>query len=561
MGTIRIEKGDWLKNAGIIGLIKVLEVNTFIDEDKDYIEFDEECLEDFEEDYFRLMIDIHKERLSVSKIIAYDSLLDKIKTSNITKESINEINKAIEYIKKKITSDSYKNGYLIIENDFDILGKAKELSKIKLTKKEEKSDIEEIKRGEVLKQANLLGEIIDFFSDEEVFRIIAAKNVMYDIIQPFWTNASFLLPANPKENMYKLYKKDFINPVLKYNSANKDKYKYNCFICDNKISKLGKPDAYDLTWLVKTGVDYKKKSSHFWNLKCDSYICPICNLVYSCVPLGFNIMYGQGIFINKNSSLKSLKQVNVTRDFYNSDKFEEMENKSYLNIVNYMKNQSVENIKEEFENIQVIKFDSSNSSRPYTFNMLSKEVMWIMYSHRKNLENLIKVTVKVTDKYYINVYNEVVKRLFNGSNMFDLIHQLLVLYLNGSFKGIYSIERILNINNSVLYMKGVKDMNLTESSKYKNYGLKLRDAYKDKSSESKLQGITYRLLNALKTKDTGKFMDTLINSYMYVRKEIPTDFIKALGYNDRLSNVGYAFIIGLQGVEGKNEGGENNDGK
>ena len=64
MGTIRIEKGDWLKNAGIIGLIKVLGVNTFdldtfIDKEKDCIKFYEECLEDFEEDYFSLMIDIH----------------------------------------------------------------------------------------------------------------------------------------------------------------------------------------------------------------------------------------------------------------------------------------------------------------------------------------------------------------------------------------------------------------------------------------------------------------------------------------------------------------------
>mgnify|MGYP001571694009 CR=1 FL=1 len=90
--------------------------------------------------------------------------------------------------------------------------------------------------------------------------------------------------------------------------------------------------------------------------------------------------------------------------------------------------------------------------------------------------------------------------------------------------------------------------------------LALRKKYIEINSESKLSGITYRLLNALKTKDNSKFMDTLINAYMYSGKEIPIEFTKGLINSDILQAIGYAFLIGLQGEENsKKKEGEVNE--
>ena len=44
---------------------------------------------------------------------------------------------------------------------------------------------------------------------------------------------------------------------------------------------------------------------------------------------------------------------------------------------------------------------------------------------------------------------------------------------------------------------------------------------------------------------------------MYMKAEIPTDFIKALNNQDMLQSVGYAFLIGLQGSEEDKEEKEN----
>lgn len=543
MSSVRVELGDWLKNASILGLLKVLESKTTNTNEiiikNNYIEFDSKLLDNFEESYFSKLIEANKKHLSWFTIINYEQELDNFEIEGMNEKNLERFNKILEDIKTKIKSNSYKSAYSLLENSSFIEKSEKNLNKIKLKKNENLINHKE----EFLALKKALKEIITYMKLPEVKRIIAAKNVMYEIIQPFWTNVSFLLKTKNKDDMYKLYKEDFIEPLISFNDKDKSKAKYNCFTCENKILKLNKPDAFDLTWLVKTGVDMSRKSSHFWNMNGDAFICPICNLIYSCLPLGFNFLKGKGIFINNNQDVLRLKQANVINYDYENT-IEEIEQMSYFNIIDSMNQEVINNIDKEFDNIQVIKIDSNNGSRPYSFNILSKRMMNIVYFNRRNLESLIKVRVKITDKYYINLYSEVVRNMYEGKNLFELISKLVTLNLSGKFKGIGYIYRILEINNSIV---GGKEMRNEDLAKFKNYGIKLREKYKDKASESKIQGITYKLLNSLKTKDSSKFMDTIINSYMYMKLEIPSDFIKAMNNTEWLQSVGYSFLVGLQG--------------
>lgn len=550
MSIIKIELGDWLKNASIIGLLSVLEKKQTIDNKvmyyKNYIEFDSSMLDEFEEEYFKVLIEKHEKSLSWYKLVSYEPIVENYLVKDLVKDDIESINKIIDEFKNKLKSNSYKNGYLLLDDSEFIEKIESELGKIKISKKQEFIEVKEI----IIKQCNLLMKAIRYLKRSDVKRIIAAKNVMYDIVQPFWTNVSFLLKTNNKNNMYQLYKNDFIEPTLKYIDSTDKKRKYSCFTCNNKISKFGKPEAFDLTWIVKTGADMSRKSSHFWNFNGDAYICPVCNLLYSCLPLGFTILKGKGIFINNNQSVRRLRNSNITKNYEEKESFEEIEQMSYLNIVNSMEQYNIENLDNEFENIQVVKIDGNNDSRPYSFNILSKKIMFIVYKNRKVLNQLIKIRIKITKDYYINLYDEVIKRLYSGKNLFDLIALLITLEIKGQFKRGDSIYKILKINN---YVIGGGNMNYKDTEEFKNYGVKLRQLYDKKSSASKLSGITYRLLNALKIKDTSKFMDTLINSYMYVREEIPTKFVKSLNNQDLFQSIGYAFLIGLQGVVEKGE--------
>lgn len=556
MSLIRIDLGDWLKNASIIGLLRVLQYkeneNLKIITAHNYIEFDSSLLDGFEEEFFKVLIENNDKNLSWYKLVNSESILDYIASKELKEKDLDTLNKIITDFKSKLNSNSYKSAYLIIKDSNVLIEKEKLLSKIKMKKNQDINSVLDIADNQI----KILKEIIQYLRKSEVKRIIAAKNAMYDIVQPFWTNVSFLLKTNNKGDMYALYKKDFITSTLEYVEKDKSKSKYTCFTCNNKISKFSKPEAYDLTWIVKTGADMSRKSSHFWNMNGDAYICPVCNLLYSCLPLGFIILRNKGIFINNNQSVGVLKGSNITDIKDDEKSFEEIEQSSYLNIVNSMEQKNIDNLDKEFENIQVIKIDGNNTQRPYSFNILSKKLLRIIYHNRHSLNQLIKIRVKISKDYYLNLYDEVVKRLYDGKNLFDLVGQLLTLQLSEKFKGGYYIYKILEINNSIM---GGAIMNFKDTQKFQRYGLKLRKLYIEKDNKPKLSGITYRLLNALKTKDSAKFMDTIINSYMYMKTEIPTDFIKALNNQDVLQGVGYAFLIGLQGMNEENKDNKNEE--
>nr|WP_243182594.1 type I-B CRISPR-associated protein Cas8b1/Cst1 [Clostridium gasigenes] len=350
--------------------------------------------------------------------------------------------------------------------------------------------------------------------------------------------------------MYSSYISDFIKPVQGYDESNLDKAKYSCFTCDNKILKLSKPFAYDITWITKVGVDGSRKSSHYWNFQSDSNICPICNLIYSCIPAGFSVLNGRGLFVNNNRSVKRLISSNnlvLTR----GKKFEPLEQESYFNIIDSMDNKNASEFKSEIENIQVVKFDNSNKGRPYTFNVLSKGRLEKINKNKNQLSEIIGKSVKLAKDYYLNLYSEVISRIYNEENLFDLIAILTKLKISEEYKNSKIIYILISLNNNLMEVKNKvwhKDVD-----KFRDYGIKLRQIY-GKNDENKIPGISYRLQNALKVKNEAKFLDTLLNAYTSRKQPIPVDFIEALKDINKFQTIGYAFLIGLQGgIENKDK--------
>lgn len=558
MRTIRLELSDWLYNAGVVGVVNILEhSDVTVTKKANYVEFDEGKLEHFEEMYFKYFIDEYEKFTSWYKIVSFEDFIDNFNFETLNEKGINQINDYIEYSKKKLTSNSYKNGYGNIENkSLDLIVEEKKLKKIKLGKKQTPTEaIEQIKE-----QFETLKAIIDYLKLKEVKRVIVAKNIIYDVIQNFWEGVSFLHKSKNTEDVYGEYKNYFISPALDYLEKDKEKYKFQCFSCNNKIQGLSKNSSYELTWISKMGVDSARKSSHFWNMSSDAYVCPICNLVYSCIPAGFTVLRGKGLFINENSSMSRIVGVNTT-NLDHTTKMEDLENEIYFNILGILDLHNTGQSEKEIENIQVVKFDVQNDRRPYTFNILSKEMLDIMKNSRNRLKPLIKVNVKLSKDYYLNLYKEVIKRLYDGRNQFDFINTLMSLRLQNEFKDFGYIDMILKINHDFLQRRGGKRKMAYyfDIEKAKESGAKLRKAYINKGSENKLGGIIYRLLNALRIKDTAKFMDTLISSHLYIGETISNTFVSALGSIETFQTIGYAFLLGLQGEAVKNMGNENQE--
>lgn len=554
---LKIETSDWLKNAAINGLIRILNVaETPYEKKIQHLEIPLESIHNFEHAYFRYFVQTYGEFTSWKKIVEKETWLQQLEISTMTEKDLNILNDYIEMTKTKLTSNSYVNTYpLIPDLNIDIKQLANQLKKITLRKNQSIADIAQ----DIFQVCEQLLSLIQFLQQHQVKKYITARNVIYDIITHFWNSVSFLhVKANVKD-MFITYREYFLEPLYEYLEDKKDeksytKYKYQCSTCENRIASIGK--AFDLTWLTKTGVDSARKSSHYWNFQSDTIVCPVCNFLYSCVPAGFTYFKGKGLFINENSTLNTLYSVNnVTFD--NVTRFEELEEKCYFRIVDTLSYAQAKKTDKEIENIQIVKLDTENTLRPYTFNTLSKERLDIIQKNKARLEKLIGVYVKI-DKDYLNLYQEVTNRIYQNRHQFDLIYKLIALYVKGDMKSTHHIKQILLISNSS--QKGGEKMHYKKIAEFQQHGLKLREAYKD--NENKLSGISYRLLNAVKVKNENRFMDTLLNAYMYKSKQVPLDFIEALKDETKFQTIAYAFLLGLLGErfsEKENKGEDHNE--
>ncbi|WP_209660235.1 type I-B CRISPR-associated protein Cas8b1/Cst1 [Acetoanaerobium pronyense] len=542
--------GDWQLNAGIVGFINIMnhksEHNINIKEH--YIEFSKEHLIGFSEKYFNYLIDTYKPYTSWYKIVSYEESIKKYEDNDYTnfdEKSLDNLNKYIkDILKKYIKSNSYKAAFDLISIDINILDMEKQLSPIKLKKG---SDIQSV-LPEIKKQLALIKDIIAFFKENETKKYVLGKNVIYQFIKNSWNGVSLLNPQTKEKDFYEDYNSYFVNPLIEYIETDKIKYKFQCFSCDSKMKDM----KNTLSFLNHTGFDTVRKASHAWNFSNDIAICELCKLMYSCMPAGITYAYNKGIFVNENSSIEKLVKINTnlkSRIFsYDST---DRDTHTYRALINSFEKEHEEKLKYELADIQIIRYEQiSSDENRYKFNILSKNLLETIMKSKKYIDYLSKANYKENGER-VNIYEATIDRLFNNQNMYTLIHKCILYKASAPKDNYYNDSHMLSLLKiNVEYLKGVgylenKGLDIVDNGSRQGYFLK--QAYKDKGSVDKVNGICYRLLNSLKTSNQNAFMDTLINCYLYVKKPVPQIFMETLKDEDVFKTVGYAFVAGLTG--------------
>lgn len=571
---IKITLGDWQYNAGIVGMYNILKHSG-----KDIIEFTSnyvkgenkenvnsnfeicfpiEYLDNFANDYFDYLIDTYINQISYGKIVGFkvdaENIID-IEDEDFSDGKIVEaVEKINKYIKNclhyYIKSASYKAALELIPNSDVLVKEIIEIKAIKISKKN-KPSISEIKNI-----CNKLVKVINSLEGPAYRKYIGGKNVIYSLIKRNWDKVSILNAQVKEKDILKEFENYFVFPTIEYMKTDKAKYKYNCFLCDSKIKDM----KNNLSFLTNTGFAVNKKSSHIWNFQNDIAICDVCKLVYTCMPAGFVYGFDKGVFINSNLNIKALTHVNsklknnVLEGFNNSKK-----SMTYKGVVEaIIAERSNQIIKYELSDVQVVFFENDK----YIFSILSENILNVIYESRTQL-NYIKNGSFVENKKNYYLYEEVLKRLLNNQNLFSLINRLMHYYISNKrscFFSLTSLECILRVNLN--YLKGVglmSELNNKDISTIRNYGWHVRMGYDSKGAVKKIDGISYSMLNALKTSNVNAFMDLLIRCYMYIGKEIPKKFIECLSTEEEFKTIGYAFILGFNGVNfEKNEEKDNN---
>ncbi|QQK08752.1 type I-B CRISPR-associated protein Cas8b1/Cst1 [Miniphocaeibacter halophilus] len=551
MTTIKLELGEWIYNAGIVGLCNILEhSHDEIIIENDYVEFDDSILENFENKYFKYLIDTYEPVLSYSKILNIEDFIIKHKNEdfeNFSNENLEYLNKYIaDVLKYYLKSNSYKAAYPLIDSNVDILALEKSISKVSKKKTE---NIEDIKEN-LVDVFNKIEEVLNFIKLEDSKKYLAGKNIVYNIIRNGWDGVSFLNRATKEKDFYIDYGNYFVEPVVDYLEADKSKYKYTCFTCNREMKNFNN----DISFVNNLGFDVARKSAHVWNFDNDIAVCPVCKLVLSCIPAGFTYIFDKGIFINDNINIESLIRTNnklMTMLDY------EVDNKSYGTnkaLVKALFNANVRAVRNELQDIQVIRLIDGD----YKFNILTKSVLNIINDSKEDLEKIESTGYKEINSYFY-IYNIVLDNILNNRNMYLLIEKLLHYKISKNSNLFYNtshIIRVLKINNR--YLREVEVLSKEQEGliqEANKQGYFLRQAYKEKGSVDKLNGIAYRLLNALKISNISMFMDTILNSYLYTKKQVPKIIVESQKDIDIFKTMGYSFIAGLiEGVEYNTEG-------
>ena len=546
---IRIEMGsDWLYISGLVGFYNIL--NHYEDDiilGDSYIEFDRKVLENFEEKYFGYISYKYKDVLSYYKIISYEGTIEHNEDTDFKdfdKGSLENLDRYIrDVVKKQIKSNSYKSAYELIDSPVDILGLEKELKGIKLKKKETIEDI----IPEVRQRYELLKKIIAYLKEDKSKKYVTAKNSMYTVINNSWNGVCFLNSQTKEKDMYIDYKNYFLEPVEEYMDLDREKFKYTCFSCDRPMKDF----QNDLSFLNGIGFDVARKSSHVWDFQNDVAVCPVCRLVYSCVPAGINYIYDKGVYINDNRNMES--SIKVNRKLYTElyGLADGSTRLTYKALIESMLDQENRSSNYELADIQLVRYEGES----YRFNILSKGALRVIRASRSDLDYLTRASFKEVNTYF-NIYELVVDRILNGQNMFSLVQKLLYYKLStpsNCYFGGFHILKILDINTRFLREVGAMKENEKDIVKFANAsGYYLREKYRSKSAEHKLNGINYKLLNALKTNNKDDFMNTVLNCYLYAQLEVPRVFLDVLRDEEDFKTIGYGFITGL--IEGRSDG-------
>lgn len=525
ISTIRLQLSDWLYNAGVIGLVNILShANDVIDFNGSEVTFDDDVLEGFEEKYYRYFIDTYEKTMIFTKVI---NKLDKLLSIEIDESKIKEISEDIDFIKKKMTNAAYK----VLMKNIDF----KELAKPSKDNLSINSDLLLELKTLLLenKDSILKSECIGYY-DQKAKTSKAPNAVIDKYINTNMLNIELII-KEAKEYL-----------------SNKVDFELHCFACGNRIKKIDK----GLSFLNRMFFDTSRKTSHVWNFVSDIEVCPICQIVYYCIPAGFTTIYGNGIFINDSHSVESSKKINyrTKREILYNDESKGIYN-AFGAIIKALNERINDSEKYELADMQVVRCEDDK----YRFNLLSKNVLKVLNESKEELNSLIKTGFQEINTFF-RLYDEVMKKLLNNENLFLLIHKAIVIKISKPKDARYNESHITNlIRVNSKYMKGVGYMEGSEKDLVKvssGAGYYLKEAYKSKNSENKLNGICYRLLNALKTNNKNMFMDTILNCYLYTNKPIPTFITDCLRDDNVFKTIGYAFVTGL--IDGKKN--ENTNG-
>lgn len=544
---IKITQGDFLKNAGIIGMYYLLK-NAGASFEKDY-GYEEQTFwvdrefainADWTDMYFKAFVKYLGPTTIYPEVIhKIETTIEKLKTNSWT--GTKEENDDLKYINDKLLSNSYQSGF---ENIKEKICHPEVYEKLKQDKLKEKMPKEEL--------LYRLEELKEFLQQELCNETFHMKSIIYNYINRFWDGKCFLLRANAKKDMRVVFENDFSDPFKMFLKNDNKKRKDMCIDCGQLIDG---EEKVSIAFMKDVADDLSRKKSAFWNCKVDAYLCPICAFVYALSPLGFQLLGEHFLFVNNNCSVEYLLNFNAKDSGrkLQAEKKEEETKSTWLSRIMHL---VLQDKLKELANIQVI-IRSIKQDEADSINIINREVLDMLeYKKiRHQLENLAEQSFVKDGNDFINVYEKAVSNILEYRNQYALLNHLLKLSIDN--KGIvYKATPLFEIQVGMNEVRnGIKEKGGKQSVsvfRMKEEGKKLKKELLQKkglevTNDENLRGSIYQLLNALSVGNKERFMEIAVRLYASCKLPIPDEFIWMLQNQEQFLDNGYAFLFGLKG--------------
>ncbi len=332
-----------------------------------------------------------------------------------------------------------------------------------------------------------------------------------------------------------------------------------CFFCGERkayLKKDGKAKVkakvFDSTNFTPLAASPNTVENFFWNGKSNMYLCPECEIFLYFSAFGFlRTTRDTYLFVY----MPDLKE---TRDM-NNILSTEGNLFSFMNKTIVEASKRIEERKAEWilQNIYIVELEKAGEDKAniYTLSIPPR---------------LAKTIKEMIDKFPEEDFKENVFEIFldyaySEKSLYELVFKIMSgFFFKNRYKDLRGKEAtLLKVGKDFNYLphsltyfiKFQEVLNMEDKNRvnrqvdwaYKE-GLKLRNIYKKKMDEDrarkKIESISYRLLDAIRRKDTDAFQQNLIRAYLEAEREIPYVFVEALK-DGNFNRIAYAFLIGL----------------
>ncbi|WP_456455743.1 type I-B CRISPR-associated protein Cas8b1/Cst1 [Thermovibrio sp.] len=534
----RIYLGDWLYNAGIVGLLRALggsyskdgklhseegKVIEGVTLEENFIEIQRELLKGYAENFFK----------RAAKNFIDSSLRGRkfVVSKEPTVEDLKKLNKQLKGVVRYFKT-----------------------LEVNLPARISKENLFEAKE-ELEKAVKELKEFLQRLPEEETENL--ALKWLSKGFFPKRGGDSKSAPHKSKENFFKKVELPLFSELRLFEKkVGKEKISVPCIICQEREAKEvgGKVLSFDtyvsgFAGLNKDAVNFIHLDAKIKNLP----ICEVCNLVLMSVPLGVvESSDGTFLFVNNSSSAEEL--------FNDNQRFEAILLKSATNpLLDFFTEKLLMKEKEKAElslvGVAVVEIEFGTFPRVKSFNLSLKKAKF--FTTRDFTETLkrLRTAYYKEGSYTENLLYRTVEMILSDRVSHLYLHRLLKLYLKGKSKEVslvFSPYHLNLVNLTFLrYFKTVLEdrmsVNLSENELWFLWkrGNELKKELERADSENKINSLAFKLLNALKTGNYHRFLDILLRVYSGLNLEVPSTFVRVMTNEETFKTAGYSFVCGL----------------